>query len=456
MSEKKETRNLEVLLVGVDPSVHSKLQAVIGLSTSKYIACDPAELLEPVQNTPDFVLCGAPREGVSIVEVAQLLRMHYSNVPIYLILEDAHRADRKGLIKNGFTDVFFLPLDFQFLTKTISETVQRIRKQGILFRSVKLIDIEPGTALDFDTYVYLPANSKHVRYSAAGDELDAARAERLRHHQVASLFVNENGMPKFYAYTAEKLRALGKNPSLSETEKSERLQGAVRDLISSLFSDTSTGTDTGKKIAEDCRNIVKSYVMATEGNDWYAKLLAATTANGADNYSHAAETSSYAALFGMAAGLNTIEELAMAGLIHDIGLSMVPTEILAKDQEAWTEQERAEYAKHPEYSLAMIRDRKLVLPDLVHKIIIQHHEKFSGQGYPKGLAGDRICAEAQILFFADLFSERMFTKPGTVSPDPRKVILELTESIRKDPGSSPINPKLFEKIAALFPKSEDI
>ena len=61
------------------------------------------------------------------------------------------------------------------------------------------------------------------------------------------------------------------------------------------------------------------------------------------------------------------------------------------------------YEKHVDYTLDVIKEKKLILSDLVRKIIYQHHEKYNGMGYPRQLSGDRICIEAQVLSLADKF-----------------------------------------------------
>jgi HD-GYP domain-containing protein (c-di-GMP phosphodiesterase class II) len=184
--------------------------------------------------------------------------------------------------------------------------------------------------------------------------------------------------------------------------------------------------------------------------NWYARLLSATGGS-SDTYSHAADVSTYAALFGIALGLKTIEDLALAGLLHDIGLAKVPGEITAKDPSEWTEAEKQEYEKHPGHSIEMIRDRKLVVSDLVYRIISQHHEAYNGTGYPKALAGNRICLEAQVLALADRFADLMIVRPGHPRKTPIEAIAELHKLVSDDPGASFVEPALLKRVLALFP-----
>ncbi|MBS1962303.1 MAG: HD domain-containing protein [Bdellovibrionales bacterium] len=431
-----------ILAIGLAPDVLESLGVWKEGVQIDHVVCNVDVLLEAKGPVPGFVLCGPAPEGVSIVEVAQVVRMQYSQAPIYLVVPPGSRYDRKNLVKNGFTDVFFLPLDRASAVQAIDEEIQRVRKRGRIYRPIQLVDLRPDLAVDFDTYVYLPANDKHVCYAAAGSEMGPDRVERLKKHRIAALHVAEEELPKFYAYTAKALKEIGKDGAMSETERAERLQRSVRDLISGLFSDAATATDAGKKIAEDCQNIVKNYVSNGAGGNWYSRLLAAGS-SGSDTYSRAASTSTYAGLFAIGLALPNVEDVALAGLLHDIGL--------AKVDAAGGE---AEYRKHPDYTVDLIRDRKLVVSALVIKTIQQHHEAFDGSGYPKGLAGSRICTEAQIVAFADRFTERLEVKPGQPAKSPAAALAELRRELLGDAAKSPIDPALVKRILALFPNSE--
>jgi HD-GYP domain-containing protein (c-di-GMP phosphodiesterase class II) len=89
----------------------------------------------------------------------------------------------------------------------------------------------------------------------------------------------------------------------------------------------------------------------------------------------------------------------MAGLIHDIGKISVPAEILNRPG-ILSEIEMTLIRMHPEIGYDMLKDADLPYP--IAEIVMQHHERLDGSGYPKGLKGDEILAEAKILAVADV------------------------------------------------------
>lgn len=94
-----------------------------------------------------------------------------------------------------------------------------------------------------------------------------------------------------------------------------------------------------------------------------------------------------------------IEGTRMAGVVHDIGKISVPAEILAKPGEL--KPKEFELIKdHPETGFEILRDVEFPWP--IAGIILQHHERMDGSGYPKGLKGDEILPEAKIIGVADV------------------------------------------------------
>ena len=109
--------------------------------------------------------------------------------------------------------------------------------------------------------------------------------------------------------------------------------------------------------------------------------------------------------------LHTIEGIELSALIHDIGKIAVPAEILTKP------------SKLSSFELEMLRNhvqtgydilKNMNLPWNLAQIILEHHERVDGSGYPNGLKGDSICEEARIIAVADtveaISSDRPYRK----------------------------------------------
>ena len=89
----------------------------------------------------------------------------------------------------------------------------------------------------------------------------------------------------------------------------------------------------------------------------------------------------------------------MAGLLHDLGKIFIPTEILTKPGQL-TQDELAAIKNHPKAGYDILK--KIEFPWAIADVVLQHHERLDGSGYPSGLKGDDIRIEARIVGVADV------------------------------------------------------
>jgi HD-GYP domain-containing protein (c-di-GMP phosphodiesterase class II) len=99
--------------------------------------------------------------------------------------------------------------------------------------------------------------------------------------------------------------------------------------------------------------------------------------------------------------------IKMAGLFHDVGKVAVPDEILMSDRKL-TLEEFEIIKQHPQKSSSILS----VVSHFndIANIIMQHHERIDGRGYPYGLTGDNICVEAKIVAISDAFDAMISTR----------------------------------------------
>ncbi len=103
-----------------------------------------------------------------------------------------------------------------------------------------------------------------------------------------------------------------------------------------------------------------------------------------------------------------IEGLRMAGDIHDIGKIYVPAEILSKPGKL-TDIEYTIIKTHSQVGYDILKNIEFPWP--IARIVIQHHEREDGSGYPVGLKGDAILFEAKILIVADVVEAMSSHRP---------------------------------------------
>ena len=102
------------------------------------------------------------------------------------------------------------------------------------------------------------------------------------------------------------------------------------------------------------------------------------------------------------------DAIRMAGNIHDIGKISVPAEILSKPGQL-TETELSLLKGHASIGYSILKEIEWPYP--IPEIVLQHHERMNGSGYPEGLSGQEILIEARILGVADVVESMNSSRP---------------------------------------------
>ncbi|HZK54947.1 MAG TPA: HD-GYP domain-containing protein [Desulfosporosinus sp.] len=131
-----------------------------------------------------------------------------------------------------------------------------------------------------------------------------------------------------------------------------------------------------------------------------------------DNYTyiHSVNVAILATLIGLQMGLKgqTLRNLTLGAMFHDIGKSGIPFEILNKPSNL-TNSELEVIKKHPVLGEEMIR--RTNISGEVLSIIRQHHERWNGKGYPDGVRQRAITLSAQIVAIEDVFDALVGDRP---------------------------------------------
>jgi PAS domain S-box-containing protein/putative nucleotidyltransferase with HDIG domain len=120
-----------------------------------------------------------------------------------------------------------------------------------------------------------------------------------------------------------------------------------------------------------------------------------------------------------------IELIYVAALVHDIGKISVPHEILSKPTEL-TELEWNIIKTHPEVGCEILRNIEFPWP--VTDVVMQHHERLDGSGYPRGIGGEDIMLETRILSVADVVEAMSSHRPYRPELGIDKAIEEIEEN----------------------------
>lgn len=115
-----------------------------------------------------------------------------------------------------------------------------------------------------------------------------------------------------------------------------------------------------------------------------------------------------------------VQQLGLAGLVHDIGKISVPTHVLHKQGEM-TAAEVAMVQRHPSVGYRVLNEAKLY-SNIPLDVCMHHHERIDGRGYPFGLHGNEISVHAKIAAVCDAYDSLTSNRPGHQAWTPARAL----------------------------------
>ena len=148
-------------------------------------------------------------------------------------------------------------------------------------------------------------------------------------------------------------------------------------------------------------------------------------------------------------GAEIVRHVQIAGRLHDIGKITIPAEILSKPGRL-SETEFSLIKGHPQAAYDILESIEFDFP--LADIIVQHHERLDGSGYPNGLAGDAILPEARILAVADVVEAMISHRPYRAALPLEAAMAEIEDGagVRYDAAACKAATRLFHEQGFAF------
>ena len=256
-----------------------------------------------------------------------------------------------------------------------------------------------------DFLIYINKDGQYDLFSAPGYKWHNFNLEQLVKDGHGALFYHTADSAKVDQYL--KISQLPSiDPSLPPTQRVLQITDVGAELTKMLYESPLTGASIAKGeeiaghmvtcLSEDNTCVVALGKLAN--HHWYT-------------YYHSARVASYAIAIAIEMGMTNkeqLEELAVGCLFHDIGKSKITIEILNKNSPL-TNDEWGMIRRHPELGDEVVHESHLT--SVSRDIILHHHERLDGAGYPHKLGAAEITQEVRIASFADTFDALTTNRP---------------------------------------------
>lgn len=208
-----------------------------------------------------------------------------------------------------------------------------------------------------------------------------------------------------------------KVPDQAKVSLSEVVKKRVATGIQYLYNDTEADN-----FVEYTRSITDDLIKAIEDNDAIAIDIGMLKISDEYTFKHSVDVATMSMIIAKRYGMSAQEvyELGLAGLLHDIGKSKIPNEILNKAGRL-TEEEFEIMKQHSVYGYRIAKEKKGISEAMLMGIL-QHHEKLDGSGYPMGAADSQIHLYARIIAVADIYDALVTERPYKSAFSPRSAV----------------------------------
>ena len=241
----------------------------------------------------------------------------------------------------------------------------------------------------------------------SGAYLDDFQIEYLLEHGVGAITIREDNdddieISEEAQRVIEKVRVEDHaNVGLREDVKKRVGEG-----VQYLFNNTSNSN-----FAEATMNVSNELEKAIKKNNAVAVDISKLKVSDEYTFKHSVDVATMAMIIGKKYGLTKEElhEIGIAGLLHDVGKSRIPNNILNKP--AKLNDDEFLMMKHHSLFGYQILTETGTFSKPVLSGVLQHHEKMNGRGYPLAVTGDKIHKFAKIIAVADVFDALVTERP---------------------------------------------
>ncbi len=267
------------------------------------------------------------------------------------------------------------------------------------FMSIHMDSLRLDTSPPFALYFRSGPDQPYVLYCERKTEFTRDAKKRLQQNRITQLYIAERDRSFYSRYVADNLNHILDDPKLTVREKSAILYDSAQAVVEDVLK-----KPTARAHIERGKAIVQRTVDFMRSEEFLLEHLLRTISCDYYIYTHSVNVVAYSIALCMRAGFldpATLREVANGALLHDVGETVLDRATATKSG-ALTSEEWHEVQRHPEEGCVILQ-KSGVLGEIALDIVLHHHEKLDGTGYPHGLSGEEISIFVRIVTIADIF-----------------------------------------------------
>jgi HD-GYP domain-containing protein (c-di-GMP phosphodiesterase class II) len=255
------------------------------------------------------------------------------------------------------------------------------------------------------------------------------------------LYIHHSARDTYFKSLENSVTTIIKSPNYGLREKASVLTDYAVEIVDQMMRDPGShvAIKSAENFSKECVNFIASsqhafiHLVELSNHDHYT-------------YAHSVGVAAYAVALAQSMGTwskQQIADIGLAGLLHDLGKSVIDPAILNKAGPL-SEAEWQQMKNHPTEGARLLRLHKHLSP-IIPLCAEAHHEDLKGLGYPKGIIASQLDSSVQVVTLADAFSALTTNRSYSKSKDSMSALKLMRENIGKK-----FDPKFFERFVFMF------
>ncbi len=296
--------------------------------------------------------------------------------------------------------------------------------------ALPISELTPGMFVDSVTKQHEGLNS--IKIKTSGLVRNQAIIKRLVTEGVLELLID---FTKGDAAIPDKYKPKSGPPQKSTTSSSKTKPPAVKPAITleqefakasinfeqhnrklqALYGDVTTGLSVNLKVIDEMANDIVSSVFR---NTSAMTILTRIKDKHSYNWRHMINCAIFTAVFAKYLGYKeeAVQQLAMGALLHDLGQAKLPQGIISRPSKLISS-EMDIIKRHVAQGLGLVKGEKGITP-LILDMIVNHHERLDGSGYPRGITAVKLSRPARMMAIVDVYDALTADRPHQEGDEP--------------------------------------
>lgn len=295
---------------------------------------------------------------------------------------------------------------------------------------VTLRSIKTGAFAGCDLYLQTAVNNetKYLLYCKGNKLIDDERQESFVKKNINKIHVAKNGVAQYLRYMEANLEQVVRDEMSTVHERTRIIYEVARNMMTDALKDSSIGVAAER--AKDWTTVTLDFVLRK--NEVYSMLMEMLAYDG-NIFTHSVNTAILGMLFGyhLKMPANDLLTLGTGLLLHDIGKAKMGHSATKITMEELSKEEKEQMRKHPDLGFILLSN----IGNLSREACLiakQHHESYSGKGYPESLKGEDIHYYSRIARIVDEFEMQM---SGNTTKDTKSAFNVLQNMVKGMEGS---------------------